>query len=68
MVVKGSQPEAENSLFVAVDELQSIRIEDAPSEVWDEARKFYGQQPFELIGTYEGGGQAGYNFEAIIDP
>lgn len=67
MIIEGSQPEGDNSLLVTVDELPSIRIEDAPSEVWNEARKFYGQQAFELIGTFEGGGQAGYQFEAIIE-
>lgn len=67
MTIEGSQAEGDNSLLVTVDELPSIRIEDAPSEVWVEARKFYGQKAFELTGTFEGGGRAGYQFEEIIE-
>lgn len=64
MIIVGSHPEGDKQLLVTVDELPSPRIEDATVEIHAEARKFFGQQPFELIGTFEGGGQTGYRFEA----
>jgi hypothetical protein len=64
MIIVGSLPEGDTQFVVTVDDLPSLRIEDAPGEVYDEARKFYGQQPFELVGAFEGTGQAGYRFAA----
>lgn len=62
--VQGSAPEGNHDLLVFVDDLPSLRIEDASKEVWDEAQNFYGQQAFELIGAFGGSGPSGYRFSA----
>lgn len=63
--VQGSTPEGSNNLLVFVDDLPSPRVEDAPAEVWTEARTFYGQDAFDVVGTFDGNSQSGYRFSAV---
>lgn len=67
MGVEGSQLEGDGDFKVFVDELPSIRIEDASDDVWAEARSFYGQQDFDISGTFESPGQCGYTFSRVSD-
>ncbi len=67
MLITGTQAEGGEQFVVLVDDLPSSRIEDAPDEIWAEARKFYGKQVHHLIGTFEGGGQKGYKFATTIE-
>ncbi|UPW04034.1 hypothetical protein M1C57_20815 [Rhodococcus pyridinivorans] len=67
MDVQGSQLEGDGNFLVFVDELPSIRLEDAPDDVWAEARRFYGQQDFEITGTFEAPDRCGYTFSRVSD-
>lgn len=67
MIVEGSQPEGDNELLDFVDDLPSIRLEDAPSSAWSAALDFFGDRPFRISGTIEDGSQSAYIFTATSD-
>ncbi|MDI9896326.1 hypothetical protein QM797_16495 [Rhodococcus sp. IEGM 1381] len=62
--VQGSAPEGSDDFLVFVDELPSLRIEDASNEVLTEAQNYYGQRSFGIMGAFEGSGSSGYRFSA----
>ncbi len=62
--VQGSTPEGNSDLLVFVDDLPSPRVEDAPADVWTEARTFYARDAFDIVGTFDSNSQSGYKFSA----
>lgn len=62
--VQGFTPEGDDDLLVFVDDLPGLGIEDAPDEVWTQARSFYGERAFEIVGAFDGTGGSGYRFTA----
>lgn len=53
MEIIGSRAEGNDDFVVFVDSFPSLRVEDAPSSVWTEARTFFGQRGFDIVGTVE---------------
>ncbi|WP_125458673.1 hypothetical protein [Rhodococcus sp. 1168] len=62
--VQGSTPEGNDDHLVFIDDLPGLRIEDAPNVVWTEAKTFYGERAFGLMGAFDGTGGSGYRFSA----